>query len=230
MKFFLGLDLGQASDYTALAVLEKLDPAPAADTRGRGPGLRLGEALPLSQTLRGRAPAPAIFHCRHLERMPLGTAYPAVVRHVRELLATPPLRGDSALVVDATGVSRPVVDMLTAAGLEPISVTITGGDAVTQETARSYRVPKRDLVSVVQVLLQSERLKFAAQLPLVETLKRELQDFRVKIDPVTAHDSYGSWREGSHDDLVLAVAVAAWYGERWQARPLYTSFSYVTPG
>ena len=228
MKFFLGLDLGQAADYTALAVLEKLDPPPAADTPGRGPGLRLGAALPLSEALRGRAPAPATFHCRHLERLTLGTAYPAVVRHVRELLATPPLRGDSVLVVDSTGVGRPVVDMLTAAGLEPIAVTITGGDAVTQEGARSYRVPKRDLVSAVQVLLQTERLKFAAQLPVVETLRRELADFRVKIDPLTAHDSYGSWREGSHDDLVLAVAVAAWYGERWQPRPLYTSFSYVT--
>jgi hypothetical protein len=30
-----------------------------------------------------------------------------------------------------------------------------------------------------------------------------------------AHDSYGAWREGAHDDLVLAVAVAAWYGEHY---------------
>ena len=36
----------------------------------------------------------------------------------------------------------------------------------------------------------------------------------MKIDPLTAHDSYGAWREGAHDELVLAVAVACWYGER----------------
>ena len=36
----------------------------------------------------------------------------------------------------------------------------------------------------------------------------------VQIDPLTAHDSYGAWREKEHDDLVLAVALACWYGER----------------
>jgi hypothetical protein len=41
--------------------------------------------------------------------------------------------------------------------------------------------------------------------------------------------SYGSWREGSHDDLVLAVAVAAWYGERWRSSTLSVpSTSYST--
>ncbi len=36
-----------------------------------------------------------------------------------------------------------VVDMLRAAELKPIAVTITGGDAVTQDR-KDYRVPKRD--------------------------------------------------------------------------------------
>jgi hypothetical protein len=75
-------------------------------------------------------------------------------------------------------------------------------------------VPKRDLVGVVQVLLQTERLKFASEIPAVPMLVQELLAFRVKIDPLTAHDSYGAWREGAHDDLVLAVAVAAWYAQR----------------
>ena len=72
-------------------------------------------------------------------------------------------------------------------------------------------MPKRDLVGAVQVLLQNERLKIARQLPEAETLRRELQNFRVKIDPKTAHDSYSHWREKEHDDLVLATALAAWF-------------------
>jgi hypothetical protein len=48
---------------------------------------------------------------------------------------------------------------------------------------------------------------------LAEVLKRELLSFRVKLDPRTAHDSYEHWREQDHDDLVLAVACAAWYRE-----------------
>ncbi|MEJ7861626.1 MAG: hypothetical protein WKF90_08310 [Pyrinomonadaceae bacterium] len=26
----------------------------------------------------------------------------------------------------------------------------------------------------------------------------------------SAHDTYGAWREGTHDDLVLAAALALW--------------------
>jgi len=39
-------------------------------------------------------------------------------------------------------------------------------------------------------------------------------NFRAKIDPATAHDSYSAWREQDHDDLVLSVALACWWGER----------------
>ena len=112
-------------------------------------------------------------------------------------------------------------------GLDPVAITITGGDAVTYDNG--WRVPKRDLVASVQVLLQTQRLHFAKELPSVPLLVQELLAFRVKIDPLTAHDSYGSWREGSHDDLVLAVAVAAWYGQRFQPpRSYHGSTSYVT--
>lgn len=41
-------------------------------------------------------------------------------------------------------------------------------------------------------------------------LRAELLNFRVKINLKTAHDFYEAWREGDHDDLVLAAALAAW--------------------
>lgn len=167
------------------------------------------------------------FQCRYLDRLRLGTPYPAVADHVRELLDRPELKGHTQLVVDATGVGRPVVDMLRQRGLEPVAITITGGDHVVFEDG--WRVPKRDLIASVQVLLQTERIKFAEQIPAVGTLVQELLAFRVKIDPLTAHDSYGAWREGPHDDLVLAVAVAAWWGQRWNPpyrRRIYGSGTY----
>ncbi len=116
-------------------------------------------------------------------------------------------------MADRTGVGRPVVDVLRAAELSP--VTITGGDVVTQD-GRDFRVPKRDLVSAVQVLLQSERLKIARALPEASMMTGELLAFKVSIN-LRGHDSYGNdagqWRENPHNDLVLAVALACWYGE-----------------
>jgi hypothetical protein len=105
--------------------------------------------------------------------------------------------------------------MLRAVQLTPVAVNITGGDSVTRDGS-DYRVPKRDLVSTVQVLLQSERLKIAKELPEAQTLINELLAFKVSIN-LRGHDSYGNdvgeWRENPHDDLVLAVALAAWWGE-----------------
>jgi hypothetical protein len=42
-----------------------------------------------------------------------------------------------------------------------------------------------------------------------ETLQREISALKVEISK-SGHDIYGNdWRENPHDDLVLAVAVAA---------------------
>ena len=67
----------------------------------------------------------------------------------------------------------------------------------------------------------------ANTLPLAPVLMQELLAFRVKIDPLAAHDSYGAWREGAHDDIVLACAVACWYAERMAAHSRSTDWSNV---
>lgn len=182
--FILGLDLGQAKDYTAIGVLER----------------------------HSNSWEPTAYHLRHLERPRLGTSYPAIVQRVAELLDAYPLYGCTALVVDATGVGAPVVDLLRQADLSPIALTITAGDAaVTRGSA--WRVPKRELVSNLQVLFQSGRLKIAEAIPDAPVLVRELLAFRAKVSAAGA-DSYEAWRDGDHDDLVLAVAMAAYYGEQ----------------
>jgi hypothetical protein len=46
-------------------------------------------------------------------------------------------------------------------------------------------------------------------------LVQELGAFRVKIT-ASANETFEAWRERDHDDLVLAVAMAAWVGQRMQ--------------
>jgi hypothetical protein len=110
------------------------------------------------------------------------------------------------------------------AELRPIQ--IVGGANVSEEFGMT-RVPKRDLVSVVQVGLQNKTLKIAAGLELSEILSRELQNFTVKITDA-ANDVYGAWREGTHDDLVLAVALAVWKANQpiFRGLPERKSVSY----
>lgn len=73
-------------------------------------------------------------------------------------------------------------------------------------------MPKRELVSVLQILLQEGRLAVPAELPDAALLRRELLQFRVRISGA-ANETFGAWREGEHDDMVIAVALACWAGE-----------------
>lgn len=218
-KYVMGLDLGQSQDYTALAVVERI---PQFTYQERTHQVRGGGAykgmVPVMTT--DRVELPPHLHCRHLERFALGTLYPDIVDAVADMLRTPTLRG-AILVVDATGVGRPVVDMFRRARIRLTAVVITGGDAVSHDQYY-WRVPKRDLVGAVQAPLQDKRLKFAEGLPLIPTLVQEMLNFKVKITD-NAHDSYGSWREGVHDDLILSVMLASWAAQSANKRKQPTS-------
>ncbi len=185
-EFFLGLDLGQTQDFTALAVLECQPTTPTEQ-----PGYAL----------------------RHLRRFPLGTAYTEIVPAVARLAGAQPLSG-SPLVVDQTGVGRAVVDMLLQAAGWVVPVTITAGHAVTHTEDGSWHVPKKELVTCLQVVMQARRLQIARALPDAALLVRELQNFQVRIT-AAANETFGTWRDGQHDDLVLAVALACWWAERY---------------
>ena len=227
----IGVDLGQQRDYTAISVTERVPVATGTSTK---------EPYFDPDTYRARwhlvPDARPEYHVRHLERPPLGTPYTDVVARVVELVKT--LGGNPILAVDATGVGRPVIDMLwktlkeelegTNIFVDRCAVTITGGDSVTRNPdGGGFRVPKRDLISATLVLLQNGHLKIADALPLKDALVKELLNFRLKINISTAHDSYEAWREGDHDDLVLSVAMACWAGERFLRKPeLATVYSF----
>lgn len=192
--YYLGLDLGQASDPTALAIIQ-------VDKYSNG------LEIPLSQRV-----------CKlvRLDRVPLRTSYPDIVRDVhvimRDLKAT---ACEVYLIVDATGVGRPVVDMFELEGLDPFALTYTAGHDVTKgDKPREFNVPKRDLVSAVKVALQKNLLRIAAGNPLTDVLINELKQFKVKIN-LKGHDSYEAWRGSDHDDLVLATAMAVW-ASKWE--------------
>ena len=190
--FYLGLDLGQRVDHTALALVQKIE-------RWRPYGEPEFEAL----------------HVRYVERMPLGTPYPAVVEYVRRVLSHAELWKQTQLVVDATGLGAPVVEMLRQAGLEcqMWAVTITSGEKETQGAYGSWNVPKRDLIAGLQVLMEQDQLHVAKDLPEVGALVRELMDVRVTARE-GGRSRVGADGRGQHDDLVMALALACWRGRK----------------
>ena len=190
---YLGLDLGQATDYTAMVAIERNQVLINRNTGERQMQL----------------------HARHAERFSLGTTYPQIVEKVGERVNAIGMEHGYMLLPDATGVGRPVVDMFRKQGLKLVPITITGGDkALFDVQLGGWRVPKRDLVSNGQVLLQNGQLKFAKDLMHGKTLIDELLNFKMKVSNA-GHDSYEAWREGEHDDLVLALLMACWYAKNY---------------
>jgi hypothetical protein len=191
MSYYVGVDLGQSNDYTAIAVIE-------AVVEEEEFHLRHLERYPL--------------------RMPYNEQADSIARLMREpeLVATKTLPWEPVvyawpptLLVDATGVGKAVIDILKERRLRFRPITITGG-----EKQRGNNVPKRDLVAALEVPFHSGGLKVAEGLELWPVLKKELLTFRRKINLKTAHDSYEHWRESDHDDLVLAAALACWGARR----------------
>ncbi len=203
--YFCGLDLGQAQDYSALAIVE-----------------RSGDAKSNYQ-----------FLCNHLHRWELRTSYLTIVSDAVKIMQDAQLQSSyqrPMLLVDATGCGAPVIDLFKRTKhrsyLEP--VLITGGSEVTKSSG-VWRVPKRNLVSTVQILLQSKRLRIAGKLPEASTLTQELQNFRAKISD-NGHDSYGAgsdWRVGNNDDLVLALAMALWGATEVAVSTIHRGFRLI---
>ena len=195
MAFVAGLDLGKVADFSALAVLEKR-PAPAPTRRRRH-----------------------LYAVRWLETWELGTAYAAIIAGVKARFDTPALRW-SALAVDYTGVGTAVVEQIRGvrvpARLHPVLITaghtVQPPDPQADPPRREWHVPKKELVSTLLVLLEAGLLKWdAKRLPNARRFEKELSDFRVTVTRAR-NETFGA--DGSqHDDLVLAVALAAWLGE-----------------
>lgn len=171
----VGVDIGQRVDPTAIVVCE---------VQSRDGGYH--------------------YIARHVERLALGTLYPAVVERLVEINSQ--LCG-AHFWVDATGVGQPVVDLLREAGLRLTAVYLTGSDKVAREGG-DLRLGKALLVSRLQVLLQSGRIHLP-QTPEAQALVDELLNYEIRVND-NAHAQFGAFKTGTHDDLATALGLACW--------------------
>ena len=143
-----------------------------------------------------------------LERLAAGRPYPAIVARVRELAAARRLTRGCSLLVDITATGQSPVKMFEDQGLYPEPVDVTNAADAAYHNG-TQQIPRRDMIGAAQVALQSDRLKVSNKLELAATLVTDLQAF----DPTLAGPTA---RAGQNDDLVTAVAVAIWWGDRLQ--------------
>ena len=189
MRYWVGVDFGQANDFTAVTVMERVDQDLHIPYLSRPP----------LRTSYERIAAGVVDRLCKLE--PVGAFGE---------------RREIGLCVDGTGVGRAVVDMLReqlarrrdTPTVNFWPVVVTGGNRVTRQGGY-LAVPKRNLITAGVVALQSGRLKVGASVENRDVLMQELRDYRLKIN-VRGHDQYEPRRIGAHDDLLFSMCLAAW--------------------
>jgi hypothetical protein len=159
-RYYLGLDLGQAKDYSAIAIAER-----RTDLTGE-----VDHVTYLEQTN-------TRILVTHLERIPLRTSYSDVVARVRRV--TQRYKGHRLeIVMDATGVGAAVKDMLNQARLSVTiyGVTITGGERTTISYG-GYHVPRQDLLANLRVLLEKDMLDLEVPGDMRQLLESEFNSW-----------------------------------------------------
>ena len=157
-------------------------------------GLDVGQARDPA-ALAGVVPDGERWHARHLERLPLGTSYAAMVARAASL-------APAALSIDATGVGRAVHEMAVLAGLPALGVTITGGRTARQISGNALAIPKVLLFRPLMAALSGRRIAVPGELPGAGALAGEMMDFTSNGGRIDVRG------RGHHGDLVTALALA----------------------
>jgi hypothetical protein len=224
-RYSVGVDLGQANDFTAIAVLEKTIAPPETamfSPVGESPSNRLVEGS-------------IVYDLVYLKRPRLGTPYDTIARRVADLVCELEPQGafgelgQVTLSVDGTGVGRGVVDMLDTefkrrgAGPGPIlrvdfrRVSVTGSQTTLKRPTRTngyWSVPKKDLVFPAVAAFQQGKIRIG-KVQDRDALVNELKNYRRTTNIATGNMAFEPWRESDHDDLLFAVCLALW---GWQTR------------
>lgn len=224
----VGVDLGQSRDPTSIAVMEQIkhEVNPDVVTWLRSQGNPGAERL---ADIRRSTPRPE-YILRLLEQAPLGEPYPAQAQRVKRVVARLQTAGhDPKVYIDYTGVGRAVYDIFRTERvprLVPVTITFNGQEGPNGHGGHS--IPKINLISRLQALMHTGVMRMPDTLPLAKLFRRELLDFRVSYTQV-GNATFGA-REGAHDDLILAVALAVYGFEqpRCEIMPLGAVIAHVS--
>lgn len=143
------------------------------------------------------------YSIRHLERFKEASRGDRVGR-ILESMCGNHINGKVCLVVDRE-CGRPIIDALKREHPTLVEVSMIE-DESTLSDINHYIVPKKELISNLQLLYIAERLRVNRELSLAGVFIKRLFSFRAKNNPQTTKGE-------THNDLVFAVALACWYGQ-----------------
>ncbi len=188
----ISLDLGFAGEPTALGVVK-----PRTEYWHRNP---LGRELEHANH----------FDVVHLERFQASVGYPQVVHRLKAMVSDRKRIPDCTVLVNTSSSGPAPLKLFVERNLLHYPFTVINS-AVESWRGQTEAVPKRTIIGVTITLLQADRLRISSGLDLGKALFDEMANFRMRAPPA---DTIEAMRENPDDDLVFAVALACWWGDR----------------
>lgn len=186
-RFWIGADLGQANDFSAICVIKD-------------------ECLPTIINKRvelGPQKRTIIFADRFR-----GVSYVDVVDHMIRLKNAKPFGGKSLLVIDGTSIGRVVSDMLQDQNVPHTAVQMTAGQEWRRK-GRYVNASKTLMIENTSVLFAAGELKFAHDLPLRGEIEQDLASFSLATTAAGNQVIKQSRNASGHGDLGISLIVAA---------------------
>lgn len=163
----------------------------------------------------------------HIEKFQ-GLRYQEIADRVAAVTDHSDLRNNSDLLVDGTGIGDAAVELMRGKSLYPLPIIFTAsgqarevysdmgsvfGESGRLNAARVIKeihVPKADLVAAGTLLLQQRRLRVAPG-RWADEFRKQLENFRGKVNEKTGRTKYEADTEAIHDDLVVCYLMGAWW-------------------
>jgi len=161
-----------------------------------------------------------------------GLPYREMVDKCVRILGHRTLSNNCDLLVDATGVGDPIVEMFHEAGISVMPIIVTGGKGVREvyegfgsiiapasdrlrglRVMKEIHVPKADMVAAGQIMLENRRVSIAKNIKWADELKRQLMHLSPKNTPA-GNVRYESDDNSVNDDIAFCYILTAWWALR----------------
>ena len=185
IQIIIGLDLGQQDDYTVVSVIQIIETPVGSDIYK--------------------------YKLIFLYKFQLKETYTSIVLWVADFIKTTFDPNAYILVVDYGGPGRPVVDLLEEHELNLIALTTTGGLEANWRNGNRITVPKRELITSLEVVFQSQKLSIHKDIMHLKDLEKEILNFEGKPKANNSVKFEAAYKH--HDDIIMSLSMAIWYAE-----------------
>jgi hypothetical protein len=189
--FLVGLSVGQGARPSGMAILER----------------------------QKRGNAPATYTCCYLRRWPLATNYPSLQSYLERIFSDSRLT-DPYLILEAGPSTRAILSFFRRQRLPAKMLAVeVKTSAEDRKVEGLWKVGKGTVIETARHVIQEHQLIFDEQMPpevikttpTAQTVYQALATYTYN-ETAMVNEAFAS-RDGEYDDMVLAVALACWYGE-----------------